>query len=399
MSTSPTHSDQQIPRRTLLKAGIAVAASASTTLVGTPARAQSVPLFAYVGSFTTKERKARGDGINVYRMDPISGGWTHVQLVPDLVNPSFLALDRGQRTLYSVHADLTEVSAFAIDKESGRLRFLNRQSMGGKNPVHLAIDPTGRFLITANYSAGTVAVLSIEPDGSLGPQVDNVQLPGEPGPHRLEQPSSHPHDVPFDPAGRFILVPDKGLDRIFVFRLDSASGKLVPNDPPSVASRAGAGPRHVAFDHAAAFAYVINELDSTVTTYRYDAERGDLKPQQIVSTLPPTFTGNNTASEIVLAPSGKFVYGSNRGHDSIAIFAIDQASGMLSPIGWESTQGKTPRFFALDPSAHFLYAANETTDTIVTFRVDAATGNLTPTGQIVKNGSPACIVFAGASAG
>jgi 6-phosphogluconolactonase len=269
--------------------------------------------------------------------------------------------------------------------------------MGGKNPVHLAIDPTGRLLVTANYAAGTVAVLPIDAQGALGPVADSVALPGDPGPHRTEQPSSHPHHVPFDPTGRFVLVPDKGLDQVFVFRLDGALGKLVANDPPGVKTRAGAGPRHIAFHPSLPVAYVINELDSTVTTYRYDAARGALMPQQIVPSLPASFTGNNTGSEIAVAPSGRFVYGSNRGHDSIVAFAVDPTSGWLSPVGWEPTQGKTPRFFALDPAGNFLYAANEASDTIVTFRVDAATGELAPTGQIVKNASPACIVFTGPS--
>jgi 6-phosphogluconolactonase len=181
------------------------------------------------------------------------------------------------------------------------------------------------------------------------------------------------------------------LDRVFIFRLDK--NRLMPNDPPWVDAREASAPRHIGFHPGKPYAYVINELDSTVTTYRYNAERGELKPCQIVSTLPPTFTGNSRASEIAVAE--RFVYGSNRGHDSIAIFLIDQATGMLSSAGWESTQGKTPRFFALDSSGKFLYAANENSDTIVTFRIDQATGKLAPTGQVVKTGSPVCIVFAG----
>jgi 6-phosphogluconolactonase len=395
MDDKSDRSEAQIPRRTVLQGAVALAAASQAAGGGTAA-AQSTPLYAYVGSFTSKERKARGDGINVYRMDPASGGWTHVQRVGDLVNPSFLALDREQRHLYSVHADLTEVSAFTRDRETGKLAFLNKQSMGGKNPVHLALDPTGRFIVTGNYGAGTVAVLPIAPDGSLGALVDSAKLPGEPGPHRVEQASSHPHHAPFDPSGRFVLVPDKGLDRIFVFRFDSATGKLTPNDPPDVKARDGAGPRHVAFHPTLRVAYVINELDSSLTTYAWNAESGALKPLQIVPTLPPSFTGNSTASEIAVAPSGRFVYGSNRGHDSIATFAVDQTSGLLNPIAWEPSQGSTPRFFALDPSARFLYAANEQGDTVVTFHVDAATGKLTPAGQVVKNLSPCCIVFAGA---
>lgn len=353
----------------------------------------AAPTFVYVGCYTTKERNGHGEGINVYRIDPASGNWTHLQLVKNLLNPSFLALDRQGRFLYAAHGDGTHATAFAIDQQTGRLTPLNQQPTGGKNGVHLAVDPTNRFLVLSNYSTGTVALLPINPDGSLAPRSDLASLPGEPGPHRTEQAISHPHHNPFDPRGRFVLVPDKGLDRIFVFRLDPARGTLVANDPPSVASRAGAGPRHVDFHPSQPYAYVINELDSTITTYRYDADRGTLGPVQVVPTLPPTFTGNSITAEIAVAPSGRFVYGSNRGHDSIAIFAIDQATGTLAAVGWEPTRGSEPRFFGLDPPGSTLYAANMNSDIIVAFRVDQMTGTLTPTGQVVRTGSPSSIVF------
>jgi len=401
MQNSSLRGDGRIHRRIVLQG--AIAAAAGPTILGTAGASaqprmnapQGKPLFVYVGAFTTPERKARGDGINVYRMDPGSGAWSHVQLLSNIVNPSFLALDREQRFLYAVHADLDEVSAYAIDKQTGQLKPLNRQSCGGKNPVHLAVDPANHFIVTANYGAGSVGVVPIEKDGTLGARTDLVTLPGEPGPNRKEQASSHPHDCPFDPAGRFILVPDKGLDRVFTFKLDSSSGKLAPADPPFVATREGAGPRHIAFHPSLPIAYVIDELDSTVTTYRYDPARGALQPVQVVPTAPSSFTGNNTGAEVAVAPSGRFVYGSNRGHDSIVIFSVDRAAGTLTPVGWEPTQGKTPRFFTLDPAANFLYAANQDSDSIVTFRVNKATGKLAPTGQTVKVGSPVTIVFAG----
>ena len=403
MEKSSKHRGGHIRRRIVLQSAAALAIGGPAMLGGAKAGAQprmNAPpgkmLFAYVGAFTTPERKGRGDGINVYRMDPSSGAWAHVQLVPNIINPSFLALDREQRFLYSVHADLDEVSAYAIDKQTGQLTPLNRQSCGGKNPVHLAIDPTNRFIVTANYGAGSVGVVPIEKDGTLGTRTDLAMLPGEPGPNRKEQASSHPHNCPFDPAGHFILVPDKGLDRVFSFKLDSASGKLTPADPPFVATREGAGPRHIAFHPSLPFAYVIDELDSTMTTYRYDPARGALQAVQVVPTIAPSFTGNNTGAEVAVAPSGRFVYGSNRGHDSIVIYAVDHVAGTLTPVGWEPTEGKTPRFFGLDPAANFLYAANQDTDTIVTFRVNKTSGKLAPTGQVVKVGSPVTIVFAGA---
>ena len=224
-------------------------------------------LYAYVGCYSTPDRDGNGEGINLYRMDPASGRWSHVQLVAGLENPSFLALDRRQRFLYSVHGGRTYATAFVIDPESGRLTRLNQQDVGGENPVHLAVDATNRFLVVSNYGSGSMVVLPINADGSLAPRSELVELEGTPGPHPTRQTSSNPHHNPFDPGGRFLVVPDLGLDRLFVFRLDTATGALVPADPPFVATRPGAGPRHVDFHPSLPYAYVINELDSTVATY------------------------------------------------------------------------------------------------------------------------------------
>jgi 6-phosphogluconolactonase (cycloisomerase 2 family) len=347
-------------------------------------------MFAYVGCYTTPERHGRGDGINVYRVD--RDGWAHVQLVKDAPNPSWLGLDRQQRTLYAAHGDGETISAFRIDADTGRLDELGSQATGGKNGVRLGVDASNRFVVVANYSSGTVAVLSITADGALGPLTDLVTLRGTPGPHRTEQTTSHPHDVVFDPGGRFIAVPDKGLDAIFVFTLD-ANGTLRPADPPSVASRRGAGPRHADWHPTRPYLYVLNELDSTITTYRADSERGGLTPLQVITTLPTSFTGNSTTSEIAVACGGRFVYASNRGHDSIVVFGLDEATGVLTPLGWEPTQGRTPRFFAIEPSDTVLCVANQDSDSIVTFTIDGATGGLAPTGQVVRTGSPSSIVF------
>jgi 6-phosphogluconolactonase (cycloisomerase 2 family) len=352
-------------------------------------------MFAYVGSFTTALRKARGDGIHVYRADAATGAWTHVQHVGDLVNPSFLAVSPDQRFLYCVHGDADYATAFSLDRETGQAKLLNRGATAGKNGVRQAVDPGGKFLIVANYAGGSVAVLPIAPDGSLKDQHQLLALPGEPGPHRTEQPSSHPHDVAFDPSGCFVLVPDKGLDRVFVFRFDAASGRLSPAETDSVRTRAGAGPRHLAFHPKLPVVWVLNELDSTVTTYRWDAERGALTPMQGVTTLPTDFTGYSTTAEIAASPDGRFVYCSNRGHDSVAVYAANADSGSLAAIGWQPTQGRGPRFIGLDPAGRFLFAANEQGDTIVTFRVDAGSGLLTPTGQVIRNASPVTIVFTG----
>ncbi|HEY3383485.1 MAG TPA: lactonase family protein [Vicinamibacterales bacterium] len=355
---------------------------------------QATAFFVYTGCRTTRERNARGDGINVYRMEPASGRWTHVQLCRDLVNPSFLALDRSRRFLYTVHGDGTEMSSFRIDERTGELSPINRRSTHGKNPVHLSFDPTNRFVVVANHISSSVAVLGVNPvDGAIGDLVDLVTLEGKIGPHRIEQPFAKPHQVAFDASGRFIVVPDKGLDGLFVFRFDGATGKLTAADTPFVSARETSGPRHFVYHPTRPYAYAINELDSTMTGYRYDGEKGRLTPFQIVSTLPDTCTGNSRASELAVSPDGRFVYGSNRGHDSLVVFTADRESGRLSPVEWIPSGGRTPRFFALDPTGAYLYAANEDSDTIVTFSRNEATGRLTPVGDVMQTGSPVCILF------
>jgi 6-phosphogluconolactonase (cycloisomerase 2 family) len=392
---------ETLKRRTFLAglAGAAVMARHATPFASAPGlqaprtdRPAAAPAFMYVGSFTAKDG-GRGEGLSVYQRNPKTQTWTLIQQLNDIADPSFLILDRAGRQMYSAHGDGTQVTAYRIDQATGRLNVLNRQPSGGTNGVHLAIDGTDRFLALANYATGSLALFPVNPDGSLGVRADLATIKGEPGPHRTQQESPHPHDCPFDRTGRYIVVPDKGLDRLFLYRLDTARGKLIPGDPPHVIARAGAAPRHVAFHPTRPFAYVINELDSTIATYEFEPDKGVLKPLQILPTTPSTYTGNNTGAEVAVAPSGRFVYGSNRGHNSIAIFAIDDKSGLLSSVGWEPTQGSTPRFFALDPSGAQLYAANQGTDTIVVFDVNQSTGRLTPTGETVKVMTPTSIAF------
>jgi len=347
--------------------------------------------FAYVGSRTTRERNARGDGINVYREDAVTGGWTHVQLVSGLANPSYLAFDRMQQFLYAVHGDLSDISAFRIEPVTGKLTFINSAGTFGKNPVHLAIDPGNRFIVVANHISSSVVLLARNPDGSVGALADKITLTGQIGPHRVEQPFSKPHQVEFDPSGRFVIVPDKGLDQVFTVRIDAASGKLVRVDAGTPRSRDGSGPRHVAFHPKGSLAYVVGELDSTITAYHFDSATGRLTPFQVVPTLPDTFVGNSRGAEVAVSRDGRFLYASNRGHDSIVAFSIDQNDGRLTPAGWTSSQGKTPRFFALDPAGRFLFVANEDSDSIVPFRVDQ--GGLIPAGAVVRTGSPVCIVW------
>ncbi|WP_334054303.1 lactonase family protein [Burkholderia cepacia] len=348
-------------------------------------------MFAYVGSRTTRERNAHGDGISVYRVNTETGELALVQLVKDLVNPSFLALSADGARLYTVHGDLSDISAFKVDKATGELTFLNRQSTQGKNPVHLAIDPTGRHVVVSNHIGSSLAVLPIESDGSLGELTQLVHLEGPLGPHRIEQKQSKPHFNPFDPTGKFVIVPDKGLDRVFSYRFED--GHLTPADPGFVVSRETSGPRHLAFHPNGSYAYVVNELDSTVTTYRYEKNNGSLHPLQIVSTLPDTFTGNSRASEIEVDKSGRFVYASNRGYDSIAVLKIDQSTGMLTFVEATQTDGRTPRYVTSSPDGRYMYALNEDSDSIVAFSIHEASGHLKPTGFSVESGSPVCMVF------
>lgn len=397
LNDRPRLSDSR--RRTLLKqmsavAGLVTLAEFLPSALATPSIKTSLGerfMYAYVGSRTTKERNARGEGISVYKVDQQKGALELVQVVGGLVNPSFLALNNKGDRLYSVHGDESDVSAFRVDKATGRLTFLNRQSTEGKNPVHLALDPSERYLIVSNHIGASLAVLPLAVDGSLQPVSQLVRLDGKPGPHRVEQPHAKPHYNPFDPSGDFVVVPDKGLDCIFSYRFKD--GRLIPAEVPFITTRETAGPRHLAFHPSRAFAYVVNELDSTVTTYRYDVTRGALEPLQILSTLPKNFTGNSRASEIAVDAQGRFVYASNRGYDSIAVFAIDASRGLLSYVTAVPTQGRTPRFFAISPNGRYIFALNEDSDSIVSFSVDDDRGVLIPNGHQVRAGSPVCMIF------
>jgi 6-phosphogluconolactonase len=348
-------------------------------------------MHAYIGSRTTRERNARGEGITVCRVDPQSGTLERTQLVTGLVNPSYLTVNRGGKFLYAVHGDESSVSAFKIDRSTGHLELIGHQSTQGGNPVHLTLDPTERFLLVANYAGSSLAVLPVAGDGTLLPVSQLVTLSGPVGPHRIEQTQSRPHFTRFDPAGKFVLVPDKGLDRVFSFRFDA--GILSAAAEPFVATREAAGPRHLAFHPHSPLVFVSNELDSTVTVYRFTAKTGALQPIQRVSSLPDTFVGDSRAAGIAVDATGRILYASNRGHDSIAVFGIHPESGMLNFIEAVPTQGKKPRFFTLSPSGRLLYALNEDSHTVANFAVNERGGRLTPTGASFECGSPVCMVF------
>jgi 6-phosphogluconolactonase (cycloisomerase 2 family) len=348
-------------------------------------------MFAYIGCFTSARRKAKGKGVAVYRIDD-AGKWTYVDVCDVIPNPSYICLDRKQKFLYSAHGDSDEVCSYTRDPQSGKLKFLNKQKTGGDNSSTVEVDASNRWVLLSTGPG--VALFPIQADGSLGPHSDLVIPEGEPGPLRDEQEGPHPHQAAFDLTGKFVIVPDKGLDKVHVFRLDAERGKLVPCDPPFLDARYGAVPRHITFHPGRPYAYLVMENDSTIFAYHWDTGKGTLKPFQRVSTLPTDFVDDNMAAEIAILPSGRFLYASNRGHESIAIYAVDAASGRIEPVGWESVQGRKPRFFCLSPDGSRLYAANEDSHTIVEFRVDGETGKLTATGQVIETGSPTCIVFA-----
>ncbi len=337
------------------------------------------------------------EGIYVYEQDETSGALTLRHTVAGVPNPSFLALDPQRRFLFAVNEAVDEegekagqVSSFAVDPATGDLRFVNRHRTGGGNPCHLSVDPSGRYLLVANHEHGRISVLRIAEDGRLGPivyvdQHQSVDPTGRRAPHA--------HFVTPDPQGRFILATDTGVDRIFVYRLDPASGRLSPNDPPWGETHAGAGPRHLTFHPNGRFVYANGEADKTLTAFAYDAERGTLAPIHAEPTVPEGVTGGSTA-QVVAHPSGRFVYVSNRGHDSIAIFAVDEATGRITRLGNEPTLGHTPRNFDVDPAGRFLYAANQNSDTIVCFRIDPQPGRLAATEHVTHVPAPTCVLFA-----
>ena len=351
---------------------------------------------AYVGTYTGPKSK----GIYGFRFDPSSGKVEQLGLVAEVANPSFLTLDRNQQYLYAV-SELSGkthglVSSFAVNKKSGMLTFLNKVSTIGTVACHLVVDKTNKMLFVANYGSGSVAAFRVRSDGTLSASTAFDQHKGSSvNPRRQKGP--HAHAVVLSADNRFLFVPDLGLDKIMSYRIDPGQATFTANDPPFVTVTAGFGPRHFIFNPNNRYAYDVNEMGSSVTAFSYDAQNGVLHVIQNISTLPKGFTGVNNSGEIQIEKAGRFLYASNRGHDSIAAFAINRKDGKLTKIQTVSTQGKTPRNFALDPTGRYLFAANQDSDTIVVFNVDGKTGLLSPTGQTISVPSPVCIEFARAS--
>jgi 6-phosphogluconolactonase len=392
------------PARRSFSARIALLLLGAAGLVGgwavlagaRPALAQesgAEKLRVYFGTYTG----SRSKGIYQGELELKSGQLRVTGLAATTTSPSFLALHPSGRFLYAVNEvdrfngkPGGSVSAFAVDPQSGALTLLNQEATRGAHPCHLIVDREGKNVLVANYTGGSVAVLPIAPDGRLGLATGFVQHTGS-SVNRDRQKEPHAHCMTLDAVGSFAFAADLGLDKVLIYRYDAAAGTLTPNDPPAGVTPPGSGPRHFVFHRNGRTGYVINELTSTVTTFRYTAATGALEPLQTLSTLPADFTRTNSTAEVMVHPSGKFLYGSNRGHNSIAIFTIDPETGLLTAAGHEPTQGRTPRNFTIDPTGTYLLAANQESNNVVVFRIDPATGRLTVTGPPVEVFTPVCV--------
>jgi 6-phosphogluconolactonase len=351
----------------------------------------------FIGTYTSK---TDSKGIYSFRFDSSTGGISSLSVAAQAADPSWVTISADNEFLYSVNelstfegASSGAVTAYTLDRKTGKLTTLNQVASGGADPCYISVDKTGKYLLAANYTGGSVSVFPIQNGGRLGAASAKIQHQGS-GPKK-EQASAHAHYIQTSADNRYAFAVDLGMDEVVVYRFDAAHGTLTPNQPPFAKLDAGSGPRHLAFSANGKFAYVLSELKSTVTTMAYDANAGSFTTLQTLSTLPKDFAGENSTAEIVVHPSGKFVYASNRRNDSIAVFAIDGAKGTLSPAGIYPTQGKTPRNFALDPSGKFLLAENEESNNIVVFQIDLATGALKAVGQPVPVPAPVDIAFVG----
>ena len=342
-------------------------------------------LLLFVGTYTTKT----SEGIYGYRFNPKTGDFAPVSIAKGIKNPSFLAISLNQRFLYAVEGRGELVRAFSIDKSLGNLTLLNAQPSGGSNPVHLEVDKTNKWLIVGNYGSGNLSVLPINADGSLGKATQTIQHEGKSiNPERQDKP--YVHSINIAPNNQDVFVPDLGMDKIMAYKLNAQTGQLSAGNPPFVAAP-GAGPRHFTFHPSGKFAYVIQELNATITGFDY--KNGQLTAIQTVKTLPNDYAGPKSCADIHISPDGKFLYGSNRGHESLVIFSINPKTGQLTLVGHQNVLGKIPRNFAIDPTGNFVLVANQDTDNVVIFKRDKKTGKLTATGQEMKVSMPVCLKF------
>ncbi len=357
--------------------------------------ASTKQFFVYFGTYTGTKSK----GIYVSRFDSATGKLSEPMLAAQTVNPAYLAIAPDRRSLFAVNE--TEqfngqasgaVSVFKLDTSTGKLDFLNQQPSSGIDPCHIVANPDGKYVLVANYTSGSVAAFPVETNGFLAPASSVIQHHGS-SVNRERQAGPHAHCVAVDGANHRVFVCDLGLDKVMIYRLNEANGELAPEETPSIGLKPGTGPRHIAFSPDGRYAYVLGEMGATLTAFAYNPEHGALNEIQTISTLPEDFHGKNTSAEVALVPSGKFIYASNRGNDSIAVFAVNEASGRLSFVERQPCHGKTPRCFAIDPTGQFLIAANQNSNNVVVFRIDAHTGKLTWTGQSIEVGQPVCVTF------
>lgn len=350
-------------------------------------------MLVFIGSYA----EAANSGVYVYQLDTESGALSQLDQVSGLQNPTFLSLDAKARRLYAIAEKLEDgqrkgaAVALEIDPAAGKLTELNRSGTVNTSTCHIQRSADNRFFIVASYGGGQVGMVALQEDGTIGPLLDAKQHAGS-SVHPERQDRPHPHSAFFSPDQRFVFVPDLGMDRIVGYRIDAGAGKLEPHGETAV--QPGAGPRHLVFHPNGKYVYVINELDSTVTSFLYEASAGTMEKLEIVSTLPAGFEGENACAEIQISPDGKYVYGSNRGHDSIVVYAVDPDSGTLTPVDFTSTRGGHPRHFSLSPDGAFLIAANRDTDNLVVFRVDRSTGKLEFTGHTAQASKPVCVRMA-----
>jgi 6-phosphogluconolactonase len=354
----------------------------------------SAEYWTFFGTYTG----AKSKGIYAAKFDTRTGKFGAPQLAAEMTNPTFLAVHPNGKTLYAIGEignfggkKSGSVAAFKIGAD-GKLTLLNTQSSGGAGPCHVMVDATGKCVLAANYGGGSVTSVPVKEDGSLAEPGSFIQHTGS-SVNQQRQEAPHGHCIVPDPGNRFALGCDLGLDQVLIYKLDQTKATLTPNEPAFGSTERGAGPRHLAFHPSGKFVFVINELDCTMTTFAWDGQKGVLTALGSVSTLPGERQRGYSTAEVQVHPNGKFVYGSNRGHDSIVVFSVDEKTGKLTRVQNESTQGKTPRHFTLDPSGKFLIAENQGSDNAFVFAVDAASGKLTPTGEKIEVGAPVCAVF------
>lgn len=370
---------------------LSAVAALATLLTATPTTA-SDDLWVLVGTYT----RGNEGGINVLRFNPETAKLTK-HGVANIDNPSFLAVHPSQKLVYAVAEVGTfegrkggAVAAFSFDAKTGTLTKLNHSSTIGGGPCHLVVDQTGRYVLVANYGGGSVVSLPIEDGGKVGRATSFVQHVGS-SVNERRQKAPHAHSINLDPTNQFAVAADLGVDKVFVYRLNGKNGTLTDAPSPFGKVAPGSGPRHFAFHPSGKFGYVINELLLTVTAFAFDSSTGELAEIQTISTLPPGTDNQGSTAEVRVHPSGRFLYGSNRGHDSIVVYSIDQQTGKLTYVENESTQGKTPRNFFVEPSGKFLFAENQQSGTIVVLKIDQQTGALSPTGNSIEVPSPVCI--------